>query len=177
MEKLKATFYSESERPPLGLGIVPKNLKGMRKNNTMARNLLLDTGFWYALYDSGDTYYENAQILAELLQLDIHNLIIPWPCLYETLNTRFVKRRAWFDSFAAYANRNNTLQLPDEAYRQDALMRVFRNSTPRLSLSLVDEVIRSVLLDTSIKIDAIVTFNPRYFSDICYKRNIELIFE
>ena len=57
----------------------------------MAKNLLLDTGFWYALYEVRDSHHEDAQILADLL--DLHNLVLPWPCLYETLNTRFVKRR------------------------------------------------------------------------------------
>jgi predicted nucleic acid-binding protein len=139
----------------------------------MAKNLLLDTGFWYALYDNRDSYHEDAQILADLL--DIHNLVLPWPCLYETLNTRFVKRREWLDSFAAYANRINTVQLSDETYRHHALSKIFRNPTPWLSLSLVDEVIRLALLDPNIKIDAMVTFNPSDFYDICRLRRIELL--
>lgn len=139
----------------------------------MAKNLLLDTGFWYALYESKDSHHEDAQILADLL--DLHNLVLPWPCLYETLNTRFVKRREWLDSFAAYATRGNTVQLSDETYRHHALGRVIKNPKPWLPLSLVDEVIRLALLDPNIKIDAMVTFNPRDFHDICYSRNIELI--
>lgn len=71
--------------------------------------------------------------------------------------------------------RNNTVQLSDEAYRQRALGRVFRNQTSWLALSLVDEVIRSALLDPNIKIEAMVTFNQGDFYDICYSRNIELI--
>ncbi|AEB09204.1 hypothetical protein Desac_1347 [Desulfobacca acetoxidans DSM 11109] len=41
----------------------------------MAKNLLLDSGFWFALYDSRDRYHDEAQILADLL--DFHNLVIP----------------------------------------------------------------------------------------------------
>jgi predicted nucleic acid-binding protein len=145
----------------------------MRKYNDMAKNLLLDTGFWYALYDDRDSHYEDARILVDLL--DLHNLIIPWPCLYETLNTRFVKRREWLESFSAYVMRNNTVHLPDDEYRPHALGRVFRSQTPWLSVSLVDEVIRSALLDPNIKIDAMITFNQSDFYDICYPRNIELI--
>ncbi len=55
------------------------------------------------------------------------------------------------------------------------LDRIFENQTPWLSLSLVDEVIRSALLDTDVKIDAMITFNPRDFYDICSDRRIELI--
>lgn len=139
----------------------------------MAKNLLLDTGFWYALYDDRDSRYEDAQILADLL--DRHNLIMPWPCLYETLNTRFVRRREWVDSFSAYVMRASTVYLPDEEYRQYALEQVLRHETSGLSISLVDEVMRSALLDPNIKIDAMITFNQRDFYDICYSRNIELI--
>ncbi|NLJ26498.1 MAG: hypothetical protein GX433_00590 [Deltaproteobacteria bacterium] len=139
----------------------------------MAKNLLLDSGFWYALYEVRDSHHESAQLLADLL--DLHNLVLPWPCLYETLNTRFVKRREWLDSFAAYAIRSNTVQLSDEMYRHHALTRVFKSPTPWLSLSLVDEVIRLALQDPNVKIDAMVTFNPKDFNDICYAKNIELI--
>lgn len=139
----------------------------------MAKNLLLDTSFWYALYERRDSHYEHAQNLADLL--DNHNLVLPWPSLYETLNTRFVRRREWIDSFANYATRNNTVQLPDDTYRDRALGRIFKNPTPWLALSLVDQVIRLALLDSAVKIDAMITFNPGDFHDICYSRNIELI--
>jgi hypothetical protein len=141
----------------------------------MAKNLLLDTGFWYALYESRDSHHEDARNLADLLE--IHNLVLPWPCLYETLNTRFIKRREWLKSFAIYATRESTVRLSDEMYRHHALGRVLKDPTPTpwLTLSLVDEVIRSVLLDPTVKIDAMVTFNPKDFRNICYSRNIELI--
>jgi predicted nucleic acid-binding protein len=139
----------------------------------MAKNLLLDTGFWYALYDRRDCHYIEAQELIDLL--DNFNLIIPWPCLYETLNTRFVKRHEWLDSFSAYLTRSNTVHLQDEEYRESALGKVFTHKIPALSLSLVDEVIRNMLQDPNIKIDAMITFNQSDFYEICYSRRIELI--
>lgn len=139
----------------------------------MAKNLLVDTGFWYALYDNRDSHHGDAQSLADLL--DLHNLVIPWPSLYETLNTRFVRRRVWLDSFAAYVTRSNTVRLADELYRQHALGSVLKNPTVGRSLSLVDEVIRLALQDPNTKIDAIVTFNQSDFHDICIARSIELI--
>jgi predicted nucleic acid-binding protein len=144
----------------------------MRKPFNMAKNLLLDTGFWYALYDSRDPHHADAKDLADLLES--YNLVLPWPILYETLNSRFVRRRQWLDSFYAYANGINTVRLSDETYRNDALGKVSRNPTPSLPISLVDQVIWLVLLDPNTKIDAIITFNPRDFQDICYSRNIEL---
>ena len=56
----------------------------------MSKNLLLDSGFWYALYDVRDPFHERANTFATYL--DFYTLVIPWPSLYETLNTRFVRR-------------------------------------------------------------------------------------
>lgn len=139
----------------------------------MAKNLLLDTGFWYALYDRDDQHHEDAQVLAGYL--DNHNLVLPWPCLYETLNTRFIGRRKWLDSFSAYTGRISTILLSDEAYRNEALRMAFESPKPWLNLSLVDHVIRLALEDPNTRIDTIITFNPRDFCDVCYPRNIGLI--
>ncbi|MDR3556048.1 MAG: hypothetical protein P4L55_14920 [Syntrophobacteraceae bacterium] len=139
----------------------------------MAKNLLVDSGFWYALYDIRDTYHEDARILADLL--DHSNLVLPWPCLYETLNTRFVKRRVWLDGFFVYSGHANTVRLSDEPYRDKALEKVSRSTAPWMSLSLVDWVIRLAIEDRNTKIDAVVTFNPDDFSDVCHSRRIELI--
>jgi predicted nucleic acid-binding protein len=125
----------------------------------MAKNLLVDTGFWYALYDSTDSHHEDAKTLADLL--DQYNLVLPWPCLYETLNTKFVKKRHWLDGFFAYASHANTVRLSDEAYRDDALRKVFKSPIPWLSLSLVDWVIRLALYDRNTKIDAMAAIPGR----------------
>lgn len=139
----------------------------------MAKNLLLDTGFWIALYDSRDAHHEDAQLLAD--NLDPFNLVVPWPSLYETLNTRFVRKRVWLDGIAAYLTRGSTVRLADEAYRERALGSVLRNQAPGRSLSLVDEVMRLALQDPNVRIDALITFNSADFHDICTIRGIELI--
>ncbi|MGA2402354.1 MAG: hypothetical protein ABSG91_11730, partial [Syntrophobacteraceae bacterium] len=134
----------------------------------MAKNLLVDTGFWFALYESDDFHHEEAQDLADLL--DDYNLVLPWPCLYETLNTRFVRHRHWLDNFYDCANRSTTVRLPDEPYRNNALGKVFKSPRPWLPLSLVDEVIMLALLDPNTKIDAMLTFNLRDFFHACNSR-------
>lgn len=139
----------------------------------MAKYLLPDTGFWIALFYPRDSHHENAQILADLL--DLHNLVVPWPCLYETLDTRLVRRRESLAILAAYLTRSSTITLSDEPYRRDALHTVLRNETPGRNISLVDEVIRLTLQDRNVKVDAIITFNPRDFHDVCLSRQIELI--
>jgi len=139
----------------------------------MAKYVLLDTGFWYALYDSRDMHHEEAMILADERALD--NFMLPWPCLYETLNTRFVRRREWLRSFRGLVRRQNVRMLADGPYRERALASVLEQGRASICLSLVDTVIREILRDLSVRVDAIVTFNDRDFADLCAKRNIEMV--
>jgi predicted nucleic acid-binding protein len=138
----------------------------------MALRLLLDTGFWFALYDPRDTYHKEALEIAELL--DIHGLVVPWPTLYETLNTRLVRRRTAVHNFSHLLAGHNVYLLPDENYRDAALEEIRTPSKSHRALSLVDAVLRLVLVDRNVKIDALITFNPGDFSDICQRSGIEV---
>jgi predicted nucleic acid-binding protein len=138
----------------------------------MAKYVLFDSCFWFALYDAGDEHHEEALILADDLSLD--NLVLPWPCLYETLNTRFVRHVPWSKSFQGLLRQRNVSVLEDEPYREAALAAVF-DVRIGLRLSLVDAVIREMLRDPSVRLDAMATFNTRDFADVCAKRNIEMI--
>ena len=139
----------------------------------MPKNLLLDSGFWYALYDARDPFYEQANALAK--HLDFYTLVIPLPSLYETLNTRFVRHPEWLRPFEQYVQRSSSVRLPDESYRDmalDSVLRIVRGWRP---ISLVDMVIRLMLADQNIKIDVMVTFNQNDFADICATRQIAII--
>ncbi|WP_027371277.1 type II toxin-antitoxin system VapC family toxin [Desulfovermiculus halophilus] len=138
----------------------------------MAQRLLLDTGFWFALYDSGDTYHRQALEVADFL--DVHGLVVPWPTLYETLNTRLARRRTAMQRFAHLLAGPNVHLLPDEDYRDAALEAVCSPSGPHRALSLVDAVLRLVVADTNVQIDALITFNPGDFSDVCQKAGVEV---
>lgn len=138
----------------------------------MALRLLLDTGFWFALYDPRDAYHNEALAVVDLL--DIHGLVVPWPTLYETLNTRLVRRRTVVQDFAHLLSWHNVYLLPDEKYRDAALEEIRTPSRPHLTLSLVDAVLRLVLADVNVKIDALITFNPGDFLDICHRAAIEI---
>jgi predicted nucleic acid-binding protein len=83
------------------------------------KNLLLDSGFWYALYDARDPFHEQANAFAKYL--DFYTLVIPWPSLYETLNTRFVRHPEWLHPFEQYVQRSSSVRLPDKSYRDMAL--------------------------------------------------------
>jgi hypothetical protein len=137
------------------------------------KNLLLDSGFWYALYDTRDPSHQQAADFAEYL--DFYTLLIPWPSLYETLNTRFVRRHAWLPPFEKYVHRQASVILSDELYRDMALNNVLSIVRGWRAMSLVDMVIRLMIADLNIKIDAMMTFNQNDFADICATRHIEII--
>ena len=52
-------------------------------------NILLDTGFWFALYDKNDKHYRSAEKLLDYFSYS--QIIIPYPTLYETVINRTPK--------------------------------------------------------------------------------------
>lgn len=139
----------------------------------MAKYVLADTGFWYALYNDRDQYHKEATGLAG--HIILHRLIIPWPCLYETLNTRFARRSEWLKSFGDLMRRQNVVRLNDEPYREHALSIAFEGEARWPKRSLVDLVLREILQDESIRLNTMVTFNKADFADLCAKRRIEIV--
>ena len=139
----------------------------------LAKRVLLDTGFWFALYDRRDRHYGVAGRLAE--SIFACQVILPWPSLYETLNTRFVRRIDWLASFRLLIGRRNVSKLEDGVYRERALAQALATGRTEGSLSLVDRVIREMLADRSVRVDALVTFNRPDFADVCAKRKIQIL--
>ncbi len=135
----------------------------------MSHNILIDSGFWFALYEPRDQYHSKAEEI--FFVIEEFKKIIPWPTLYEIINTRFIKRKHYI-SFDKIIKQSKTIKISDVQYRQSALSSI--NSTSKY-LSLVDAIIRSMLEDSNLKIDALVTFNAIDFSDICYSRSIEIL--
>ena len=141
----------------------------MSSSNVPIR-LLVDSGFWLALYDSTDPWHEQAAANGELVE--DYPLLVPWPVLYETVKTRIVKRPA-FASFERVLKRNSTWLLDDSPYREACLDDAF--SSGGRPLSLVDLVLRRMLEDTALRIDGLLTINPKDFVDVCSRRRIEIV--
>ncbi len=135
----------------------------------MAKSIVIDTGFWFALFDDRDRYHEDALLYFEYI--DHHRLVIPWPTLYETLNTRFSRRQSWVGRFHRIIKSHSVFYIADNDYKEVSLKQFFNE---RQRVSLVDIIIRNILEDDSLKIDAILTFNESDFIDICYRNGIEL---
>lgn len=136
--------------------------------------MLADTGLWYALFDTKDSYYVQAREKADYLERC--HIILPWPILYETLSTRFVRNTKALRLFERVLKSPHVIYLEDAPYRQAAFDLCLKSSLTRSrALSLVDCAIRLILEDASMKIDYLITFNPRDFADVCRVRGIELV--
>ena len=134
---------------------------------------LVDTGVWYAVFDSRDQNHSEGCGIADVLE--ILNVVVPWPTLYETLRSRFVKNTPALQGFERMLVLPNVVRLDDSPYRDEALDLMFESSTKRRPLSLVDCLIRLVLDDGSVNIRYLAKFNRGDFRDVCHRRSIEMI--
>ena len=137
----------------------------------MNGGLLTDTGYLIALYDERDEHYATAQSNRRLLEL--HPVVLPWPVLYETINTRFARRPMVLRRIDAIIAKASTLLLDDSPYREAAYRQVQQTSRPR-PLSLVDAVLRAVIEDENVRISGLLTFNAKDFYDLCFPRHVDL---
>jgi len=139
-------------------------------------NIIVDTGFWFALYREKDAHHNKAVKLSEYL--DIGEVIIPFPSLYETINTHFTKRVEYMDSFKRFINRKNVHLVDDSPYKDSALDLTINSSINlKRSLSLVDMIIRLMISDVKMNIKYLLTFNAGDFIDVCLPRKIEILSE
>lgn len=134
--------------------------------------IMVDTGYWYALCDPREGDHENA--VAKFDDFERSRIILPWPCLYETLRTHFVKQIHAVKRFAEIARQPNVEKLDDSEYRDDAYERTVETASKR-PMSLVDMVMRLMLEDVNVRINALLTFNMKDFHDVCRKRSIYIL--
>jgi len=139
---------------------------------SFAKTVLIDSGFWYALYDTRDQYHTQAEQKQDFLQTS--TLLIPWPCLYETFNTRFAKNKVAVRRFEVLLRQPHVVRLRDEPYREAALEAAIATAASR-SMALVDMVIRLILDDINVRKHGLLTFNQRDFGDLCRKHQIEML--
>jgi predicted nucleic acid-binding protein len=140
--------------------------------SSFGKAVLIDSGFWYAFYDGRDQYHGEAEKKADLLENS--RILIPWPCLYETFNTRFAKNMVAVRHFERLLGQPRVVLLSDEVYRESALAVAIASVATR-SIALVDVVIRLILDDINVRKHGLLTFNRRDFDDLCRKHQIEML--
>ena len=144
---------------------------------TSPHSVLVDSAFFFALFHSKDNHHEEA-IEKESL-LDGNRIIVPWPILYETINSRFVTSPEMIREFEKIMRRPHT-KLDDSKYREEAYedtLALAKRGYKRGygAISLVDSVLHAILKDINVRISAMLTFDDRDFRRICASRKIKIL--
>ena len=136
------------------------------------KRLIIDSGVWYAAFDQRDDKYVYSDKILNLLEM--HELIVPFPSLYETINTRLLRNKyKQADYLFEYLNDSKKVTLVhDDKYREQALKSVSSNLNQNKSYSLVDMIIRLMMEDSSLGSIAVVSFNIEDFIGV---NNVEVI--
>ena len=101
---------------------------------------------------------------------------MPWPCVYETISTRLVRRNKQLILLKELMRINEVMVVDDSVYREDALKEVFPDRLNKTKcLSLADIVIRKMMEDVTLRINFLATFNQPDFEDVCRKRMVEIL--
>jgi predicted nucleic acid-binding protein len=135
---------------------------------------LADTGLWYAMFDQRDQYHNVAKDKAEIL--GPFRVVLPWPTLYETLRTKFVRNTVAVGRFERFLKTPNVVFLDDSTFRRAAMELALESSLRRRRpLSMVDCLIRLLLEDVNTRISYLATLNPRDFVDVCRANGVRMI--
>jgi len=135
--------------------------------------LLVDSGFFIALYNERDHYH--AAALKKLEWLEMLSVILPWPVLYETMNTRLARRPEVLSRFDALVRDLDAHLIDDSPYRELAYSQTMSSSRLGEPVSLVDSVLGAIIEDVNIPVRAMLTFNHRDFTGLCAQNSVELL--
>ena len=135
--------------------------------------VLIDSSFLFALFNERDQNHAAALKMAEWR--DIAQPILAWPVLYETINTRLIRRPTELAQFQAIARAPATILLDDTPYRTGLPAQVLAQRGATGSRSLVDTVLCKIIEDVNVQVSAMLTFDTRDFWEICQLKGVELL--
>ena len=129
------------------------------------KRLLVDTCVWYALLDARDKRSGYAEKIEKTL--NTNKLIVPYPVLYETLNTRFSHNeyKQCEGIFKFLNDPTKCVRVPDDAYREKAMTIFEQNIKTDREYALVDIIIRLMMDDVSLGPLIVYSFNKKDFID------------
>ena len=140
----------------------------------MNKYIIIDSCYWFGLFDVKDQYYDYSNSVKDIIKG--FKLIVPFPSLYEVLNSTFIKNKLALNTIENLIKSGEIILLEDEEYRDKALENTYSiHRKPIPSISLVDSIIREILSDTNVKVEALVTYNEKDFKDICDLRGITIL--
>lgn len=140
----------------------------------MANRILVDTGFWFAVFNNKDCYKERADaLLMQYFDTPAYEILVPFPTMYELLRTKFVKNKSALEDIRNMFESRRVTPIYDDFYRNTALDLTL--DEPRRNISLVDNIIRLMLDDKGLSAKGLITFNVGDFQDVCQRNKIEII--
>lgn len=150
----------------------------------MTSIILMDTGPLLALYGNKDENRQAVRALFDLYFVDDQytRLIAPFPILYETVASQLTKSSRAIEAMRRDWERLDLSmrieKVSDVPYRDRELLSCFEETEKTIGyrgLSLVDRVLRAMLIDKALGITHLFTFNPGDFADVCEACGIEMI--
>ncbi len=148
------------------------------------KTICIDSGLMIAMYNPRDENHSKAKSYFNDYFSDERNkMLVPWPILYETVRTKTVRDRKQMSilmrDWKRLVIQNQLILIDDSEFRERALEECFteikRDPLHYRSLSLVDRVIRNILMEVNIRIDYFITFNSGDFADVCRRYNRVII--
>lgn len=121
--------------------------------------ILVDTCFWIALYNPEKHIQINDDINFISDFIEDQEIIIPFPSLYEFLNSKFSRKNDALH-FQKLLSKPNYIKVDDHLYKDVALNNFFEKAINQFNdVSLVDEIIKEIISAKSYKIDYLISFD------------------
>ncbi len=141
---------------------------------TSPQIILVDSAFFFALFHPKDNHHKEA--IEKQDWLDEFRIVVPWPILYETINSKFVKSPEAIQKFENIMRRRDTELLDDSEYREQAYEETLALAKQGYGArSFVDSVLHAIIADVNVRISAMLTFDYRDFKRICASQKIEIL--
>ncbi len=128
----------------------------------MSKTVILDSGYWISLFNPND-HLEYQDLITKFEKIkNHHKILIPYPTLYEFLNSKFSRNHRTNKFHKELLKENIYSMIDDENYKEEALDNFLRNNAyqrGKQDISLVDEVIKLMIDDPNLKTDYIITLD------------------
>lgn len=141
------------------------------------KTILLDTGYWIALFSPKKEKEKQdvVEFVSELIDGNNYSIIIPFPTLYEFLNSKLSRKKSDWLKLTTELSKGKYKKIYDDKYREKALQNFSHPSSfAEGDISLVDEVIKEMIDDETLKTDIIVTFDEA-LKNYARAMNVEVI--
>lgn len=124
------------------------------------KTIILDTYYWIAVFnpEKEKDKQEIVKFVSELIDENHYEILIPFPTLYEFLNSKFSRKKSI--NIETELAKPKYIKIHDNEYRDKALNNFLQQiSISNYDVSLVDEVIKEMIEDVKLRTDIIVTFD------------------